>query len=298
MALDWDKLRVFYQAARVRNFSHAAEAMGLSQSAISRQVRALEESLRVELFRRHARGLQLTEHGEMLYKIVEQMRERLREVEEEIVAGKEKPFGRLCVTSTVGFGSHWLVPRLKGFVQAYPDIDLQILLTDEELDLNKREADIGVRFRVPPQLDLIQRSLPEVHYQIVAAPEYLAERGTPERLEDLDEHDLVVYGDTAPSSIRDVNWLVRAGRSHRAPRRPRLQVSSLFGVMLALQAGMGIGMLPNYMKPQEQGLRAILEDVKVPTFQVYLIYPGDLRNSKRVRAFCDFLATQIRGWDF
>ena len=298
MALDWDKLRIFHEVARIRNFSRAAEVMGLSQSAISRQIRALEESLDAPLFHRHARGLILTEQGELLHIATAKVVDRLREAEGVISSSKERPFGPLRVTTTVGFGSHWLVPRLKEFTDLYPEVGLQVLLTDEELDLGMRDADIAVRFRAPHQVDLVRRSLFVVHYHLAASPEYLAARGTPQSLSDLDEHDIVVYGETAPLGIRDVNWLMTAGHPAHAPRQPKLRVNNLMGVLLALQADMGIGMLPNYMAPAERGLTHILEDVQLPTFPTYLVYPEELRHSKKVRVFCDFLLQNMKNWSY
>ena len=297
-ALDWDKLRIFHEVARIRNFSKAAEVMGLSQSAISRQVRALEESLNAPLFHRHARGLILTEQGELLYQTTMKVAHELREAEGQSSSSKEKPIGSLRVTTTVGFGSHWLVPRLKEFTDLYPEIELQILLTDHELDLGMRDADVAVRFRAPHQVDLVRRSLFIVHYHIAASEGYLEKHGTPKRLEDLNDHDIVVYGENAPIGIRDVNWLLTAGSPSHSLRKPILRVDNLMGVLLALQAGMGIGMLPNYMVPAERGLVRILEDVEPPSFRSYLVYPEELRHSKRIRVFCDFLLEQMESWHY
>ena len=298
MAIDWDSLRIFHGVARVRSFSRAADVLGLSQSGISRQIRNLEAKLNTPLFHRHARGLILTEQGELLYNATAKVTDHLREAEGMISSSKEKPFGTLRVTTTVGFGSHWLVPRLKSFTDLYPEIELQVLLTDEELDLGMRDADIAVRFLAPHQVDLVRRSLFVVHYHISASPAYLEARGTPQTIADLDKHDIVVYGETAPLGIRDVNWLMTAGRPAQAPRRPKLRVSNLMGVLLALQADMGIGMVPNYMTPTERGLTHILEDVQLPTFPTYLTYPEELRHSRKVRVFCDFLLQNMKDWHY
>ena len=298
MPLDWDKLRIFHEVARIRNFSRAAEVMGLSQSAISRQIRALEESLSVTLFHRHARGLILTEQGELLYQTTANVADSLREAEGVISSSKEKPIGSLRVTATVGFGSHWLVPRLKEFTDLYPEIELQVLLNDEELDLGMRDADVAVRFRAPHQVDLVRRSLFIAHYHLAASQEYLAKHGTPKSLTELDDHDIVVYGENAPAGIRDVNWLVTADAPPNAPRKPKLRVDNLMGVLVALQAGMGIGMLPNYMAPEERGLVRILEDAQLPSFRSYLVYPEELRHSKRIRVFCDFLLQKVETWQY
>ena len=172
--MDWDKLRVFHAAAGAGSFTHAGETLGLSQSAVSRQVGGLEEDLGVPLFHRHARGLILTEQGEMLYRSAQRIFTELEATRTRLTDSREKPSGELRVTTTVGLGSSWLTPRLKEFLELYPDISLSLLLRDEELDLSMREADIALRLRQPTQPDLIQRRLFTVHFHAYASPDYTA----------------------------------------------------------------------------------------------------------------------------
>src|ERR1700751_1324175 len=120
--MDWDKLKVFHAAAEAGSFTHAGEQLGLSQSAVSRQVSALEESLAVSLFHRHARGLILTEQGDLLYKTVHEGFAKLNAVENSLTETKDNPEGPRRVTTTVAFGSVWLTSRLKEFIRAYPGI--------------------------------------------------------------------------------------------------------------------------------------------------------------------------------
>ena len=149
--MDWDKLRIFHAAAEAGSFTKAGGSIGLSQSAVSRQVGALEGELRVPLFHRHARGLILTEQGEMLYRTARDVIQRLEQTRLKLADSREKPNGELRVTANVGLGAHWLTPRLGEFLDLYPDIQVQLNLTDDELDLSMREADVAVRLRQPVQ---------------------------------------------------------------------------------------------------------------------------------------------------
>src|ERR687884_164387 len=192
--MDWDKLKVFHAAAEAGSFTHAGEQLGLSQSAVSRQVSALEQELSVPLFHRHARGLILTEQGELLYRTAHDVLMKLEAARTKLTDSREKPHGELKVQTTVGLGVHWLTPRLAEFVDLYPDIRITLITTEQELDLAMREADVAIRLRLPTQPDLIQRKLFTMHFHAYASPEYLKRFGTPRSHEDLDHHRLLVLG--------------------------------------------------------------------------------------------------------
>ncbi|MSO90366.1 MAG: LysR family transcriptional regulator [Acetobacteraceae bacterium] len=290
--MDWDKLRVFHAVAEAGSFTHAGETLNLSQSAISRQISALEENLSVPLFHRHARGLILTEQGETLNRTVREVFAKLAMTEALLTESKEKPAGRLKVTTTVGFGSSWLAPRLQGFLDAYPDISVTLLLDDMELDLAMREADVAIRFNLPRQPDLVQRHLMTMHLSICASAEYLKKYGVPQRVEDLDAHRLILFGSHHPP-VEDINWLAEAGRRPRSPRRALLEVNSILAMQMVIRSGLGIGALPDYLVEENDGLVRLLPDVKVPKVDVYFVYSDELRNSKRVAVFRDFLLARL-----
>ncbi len=290
--MDWDKLRVFHAVAEAGSFTHAGETLNLSQSAISRQISALEENLSVPLFHRHARGLILTEQGETLNRTVREVFAKLAMTEALLTESKEKPAGRLKVTTTVGFGSSWLAPRLQGFLDAYPDISVTLLLDDMELDLAMREADVAIRFNLPRQPDLVQRHLMTMHLSICASAEYLKKYGVPQRVEDLDAHRLILFGSHHPP-VEDINWLAEAGRRPRSPRRALLEVNSILAMQMVIRSGLGIGALPDYLVEENDGLVRVLPDVKVPKVDVYFVYSDELRNSKRVAVFRDFLLARL-----
>ncbi len=292
--MDWDKLRVFHAVAEAGSFTHAGDTLNLSQSAVSRQISALEEALQVPLFHRHARGLILTEQGESLNRTVREVFAKLAMTEALLTESKEKPAGRLKVTTTVGFGSSWLAPRLPIFLEQYAEITMQLLLDDTDLDLAMREADVAVRMHTPKQPDLVQRHLTAIEWHVCASPEYLKKFGTPKTAEELDAHRLILFGDHhAP--VADINWLAEIGRRPGSPRKALLELNSLRGMLVAAKAGLGIAAVPDYMHAETDGLVQVLADIKAPKVDVYFVYPEELRNSKRVAVFRDFLLAQLAG---
>ncbi|NNE87325.1 MAG: LysR family transcriptional regulator, partial [Silicimonas sp.] len=186
--MDWDKLRIFHAVADAGSLTHAGDVLHLSQSAVSRQIRALEESLNTTLFHRHARGLILTEQGELLFDATSSMTRRLDTAEARIRDSEEEVFGELRVTTTTGFGSLWLAPRLPQLYKKFPALKIDLNLEERVLDLPMREADVAIRMKEPSQADLIRRKLMTVNMRLYATPEYLAENGTPESIEDLADH--------------------------------------------------------------------------------------------------------------
>ena len=218
-SMDWDKLKVFHAAAEAGSFTHAGERLGLSQSAVSRQVSALEGELSVSLFHRHARGLILTEQGELLYRTAHEVFMKLEAARTKLTDSRERPNGELKVSTTPGIGVHWLTPRLGEFLDLYPDIQITLITTDEELDLAMREADVAIRLRQPTQPDLIQRKLFSVHFHAYASPDYLKRFGTPRTHEDLDKHRIMLLGGNVPPHFANRRWLLEVGRDGKEPAR-------------------------------------------------------------------------------
>ncbi len=292
--MDWDKLRVFHAVAEAGSFTHAGDTLNLSQSAVSRQISALEEALQVPLFHRHARGLILTEQGESLNRTVREVFAKLAMTEALLTESKEKPAGRLKVTTTVGFGATWLAPRLQQFLDQYPDVTMSLILDDSDLDLAMREADVAIRMHPPKQPDLVQRHLMSMEWHLCASAEYLRKHGTPTRPEELDNHRIVLFGEYRPP-VPDINWLAELGRRPGNPRRALLEVNSLQAMVMAMRSGIGITALPDYMAAEEEahGMVRVLPDVKAPKVDVYFVYPEELRTSKRVAVFRDFLLARL-----
>lgn len=294
---DWDKLRIFHSAAEAGSFTHAAEKLNMSQSAVSRQISALEENLGLKVFIRHARGLVLTEVGEQLFRTVHRMHWELQSVETQISDAQGEASGPLAVTTTVGFGSTWLASRLHEFAKTCPKVQLDIKLNDAELDLAMREADVAIRLHPPTQTEMIQRKLFTVHFHIYAATSYLEEFGRPENISDLDNHRIITFGDPVPSHLGDLNFLVRRGRPDSDPRHPSLKVNAISGMAHAVRTGMGIAMLPDYVV-EGANLETVLTDLELPAFDTFFVYPPALKNSMRVQVFRDFLVESSRKWAY
>jgi DNA-binding transcriptional LysR family regulator len=295
--MDWDKLRIFHAVAEAGSFTHAGETLNLSQSAISRQVSTLEESLKVPLFHRHARGLILTEQGELLYRTTHEVLGKLAMTAAQLTESKDRPKGRLKVTTTVSFGSTWLAPRLHEFLEAYPEIEINLLLSDQELDLGMREADVAIRLAIPRQADLVQRHIMSVQMRIYAAQSYLEKAGMPVRAEDLDDHRIIVYGNDIRPPVPDVNWLLKLGRSSRTMRKPAASVNNIYAIMCMIQSGAGLGALPSFIRPEKSELVEVLPELEGPIIDAYFVYPEELRASKRIHVFRDFLLRKVAEWN-
>lgn len=296
--MDWDKIRIFYSVAEAGSFTRAGDDLGLSQSAVSRQVSALERELRAPLFHRHARGLILTEQGDILFRAARDMRLRLENTRARLEETSERPTGELRVTTTVGLGSLWLVQRIAEFLDTYPDVRISLILTNEELDLAMREADVALRLRRPAQPDLIQRRLFSVHFHAYASTDYIRQFGEPKSVEELDNHRLLSFGGDQPAYLLSVHWLATIGRDGQAPRPVHLVVNNIPALRSAVETGAGIAVLPDYAVDGNTKLTRVLRDVEMPTLESYLVYAEEMRNVARVQAFRDFLVAKAQRWNY
>lgn len=288
--MDWDKLRIFHAVADAGSLTHAGDTLRLSQSAVSRQVRALEESLNTTLFHRHARGLILTEQGELLFDATSSMIKRLEAAEARIKDSEEEVFGELRVTTTIGFGSLWLAPRLPKLYEKYPDLKIDLMLEERVLDLPMREADVAIRMKEPSQADLIRKRLMSVHMRLYASPSYLAEHGEPKTIEDMRDHRLICQN---PRSAQVGAGLNLVQRLMTLDLPSMLTVNNYFGVLQAVIHNLGIGILPDYVTRDFEGVVRVLDDIESVEVPVYLAYPEELRQSKRIEAFKEFVQDEI-----
>lgn len=298
MPLDWDRLRIFHKVAKAGSFTHAADHLHLSQSAISRQISSLESEANVPLFHRHARGLILTEQGEILYKTVCEIADKVEGATDKLTDFRGSPAGPLKVTTTVGLGSAWLAVRLGKFIDMYPEIQIELFLTNREIDLGMREADCAVRLRRPQQSDIIQRKLFTVHFHVFASRSYIDRFGSPAGIDDLHNHRIIVWGGETPRYLEDVNWLLHAGMPAGEVREPVMRINSILAIKRVVQQGAGIALLPDYSIRQELGLVPVLTDSDMPSFDTYFAYSSELKNSARLHAFRDFLVEEASNWSF
>ncbi|SIS55632.1 DNA-binding transcriptional LysR family regulator [Phaeovulum vinaykumarii] len=292
-AMDWDKLRIFHAVADAGSLTHAGDVLHLSQSAVSRQIRALEDSLGTTLFHRHARGLILTEQGELLFEATSTMAKKLDTAAARIRDSEEEVFGELKVTTTTGFGTLWLAPRLVKLYERYPELKIDLMLEERVLDLPMREADVAIRMKEPSQADLIRKRLLNIRMCLYASPRYLARAGSPQRVEDMAGHRLICQNPVTPQVTAGAELAQRilAQEIHST-----LTVNNYFGVLQGVLNDIGVGILPDYLTADFPDLVRVLPSVESGEVPVFLAYPEELRQSRRVTAFRDFVQEEIMAY--
>ena len=296
--MDWDKLKIFHAVAEAGSFTSATVILNLSQSAISRQIQSLEEELKVKLFERHARGLTLTENGEYVYKTAHEVIGKLKEVETSLGDQKNKPSGKLTITTVRSFGTHWLTPRIQEFMKLNPEIEVELIFDDKELDLSTRQADIGIFMRRPKQLNYIQRKLIDINYHIYGSSDYLEKFGMPKTQNDLNKHRFISFGKGAPSPVFSPDWALKIGMKDNKKRKSVMKVNSVMGLLLAVESGVGLAALPDYLVFKSTNLIKVLPKEEGPITEAHFVYPQSLKNVARVTSFRNFLYSKISEWKF
>ena len=296
--MDWDKLKIFHTVAESGSFTKASTVLNLSQSAISRQIQSLEHDLKVKLFERHARGLTLTENGEYVYKTAHEVISKLKEVETSLGDQKNKPSGKITITTVRSFGTHWLTPRIQEFMKLNPEIEVELIFDDKELDLSTRQADIGIFMRRPKKLNYIQRKLIDINYHIYGSNKYLEKYGIPKTINDLNKHKFIAFGKGAPSPVFNPDWALKVGMKDNTKRKSIMKVNSVMGLLLAVESGVGLAALPDYLVFQSTNLIKVLPKVEGPITEAHFVYPQSLKNTARVQAFRNFLFSKISEWKF
>ena len=296
--MDWDKLKIFHAVAEAGSFTKATINLNLSQSAISRQIQSLEHNLKVQLFERHARGLTLTENGGYLFKTAHDVISKLKEVETTLGDQKNKPSGKLSVTTVVSFGTTWLTPRIQEFMELNPEMEIELIFDDKELDLSLRQADIGIWMRKPKQLNYIQKKIMDINYHIYGSTKYLEKNGYPKSTSDLNNHKFISYGKGTPSPVFNPDWVLKLGTKDQKKRKPIMKVNSVYGLLLAVQSGVGLAALPDYMTVSVPNIIKVLPQIVGPRTEAHFVYPQSLRNVARIQAFRNFLYSKISEWKF
>ena len=296
--MDWDKLKIFHAVAEAGSFTSATVILNLSQSAISRQIQSLEDDLKVKLFERHARGLTLTENGEYVYKTAHEVISKLKEVETSLGDQKNKPTGKITITTVRSFGTHWLTPRIQEFMQLHPEMEVELIFDDKELDLSTRQADIGIFMRRPKQLNYIQKKLMDINYHIYGSNTYLEKYGMPKSIADLNKHKFISFGKGTPSPVYNPDWALKNGMKDSKKRKSIMKVNSVMGLLLAVESGVGLAALPDYLVFQSKNLIKVLPKVEGPITEAHFVYPQSLKNVARVQAFRNFLYSKISEWKF
>lgn len=295
--IDWDKLRIFFIVAESGSFTQATARLELSQSAISRQVSGLEDRMGIPLFHRHARGLILTEQGELLFRTAREVFSELSMVQARITENVKLSQGALKIAATVGFGSMWIVPRLHKLLAQYPEIRITLTLSDNPVDLTIHESDLAISSSVTEDKYLVYHELCCWPLLIYSSRKYLLKYGVPLKPEDLDRHRLVVFNDQSKLPSDNVNWLLSLGTPPGVKREPYLSINNLYGIGRALENGSGIACLPPYVAGKCRDLVQILPEIDVPRVRFYVVTPRQLKGSKRIEQLSTFLMHEAREED-
>lgn len=290
--MDWDKLRIFHAVAEQGSITHAGEMLHLSQSAVSRQIHALEQTIGSPLFHRHPRGLLLTSEGEILFETTAQIVSRLNAATGQIRGVKEGVYGGLRVTTTVDFGLLWLTPRLPKLLALHPGLTIDLTMTEAVLDLPMRAADVAIRQREPKQADVIARRIWSASSGLFASKSYLERTGIPESRPDLARHILVRYSPQAPQPTEGLDWLY-ADKPGETALRARVVVNSQMGIYEAIRHGIGIGILPDYLA-KAGGFTRVLPEIRGPSIPLQFVYASEMRQSKRVAILKNFIDSELQ----
>lgn len=288
--MDWDKLRIFYVVATAGSFTSAASIINISQSALSRQILSLEHSIKTQLFHRHARGLVLTEQGEILFKYAKDIYNKMEKAQESLTQNKERPSGMLRINVPVALGTLYLAPIMEQFKSQYPDIEVHIICSDKQLDLSHLEADLAIFQHPSTHLGLIQKKISRQRVLAYASEEYLQRKGIPKVASDLDYHNLIVYERSA-NMDNDYNsdWLLSVGCAKGHERRPYMTINNVHGMYRMARSGAGVVALPEFTEDLPGDLKKVLSTEQGPEFDIYVVYPQEYKEVQKVQVFKDFL---------
>ncbi len=291
--MDWDKLRIFKAVAEAGSFTHAGENLNLSQSAISRQISGLETSLGLTLFHRHARGLVLTEQGEMLFQTTSEVFDSLQKVQMQLTDSRVLPEGPLTVTTVEFIASTWLAPQISSFKDLYPDIQLTMLLDDRVYDLNRRQADVALRLQKANHADLIEKHMTTIEFSLCASKTYLEKAGRPKTLNDFARHTMIGYPQNMHTPFLKPNWIFNRLGIDVVNNPNVILINSMHTRYTAVKNGTGISVLPRYIAHQDDDIEILFPELNIPAVDMYFVYPQERRNSKRISVLKEYLFKHI-----
>ncbi len=285
---DWDDLRFFLAVARSGSTLAAAKTLRVSQATVSRRITLFEEKLAVELFSRTPAGYALTARGEALVPAAEAVEAAAGHFGEAVGAEARKLSGLVRLTTVESAANSWVIPAVARLQQDHPEIQVEILTTDTNLDLARGEADIAIRFGPRPTHEaLIVRHLTELEECVYASRELATKLGRPENLAALSRYPLIVEN-SAPFS-RFARWLAEAVPEGRVVQR----VTSLSTAIAGIRAGIGAGVLPCIMGDDLKGLVRLMPPIPELTTACWMVATDQARRQPHVRAVIDAVVGHI-----
>lgn len=284
------------------NTTYAADRLGLSASGVSKAITRLEEELGVRLLNRTTRTVSLTDDGASFVERCRQILADLEEAETVVTRARAAPKGRLRVHMPVGFGRRVIGPTLSEFSRRYPELVLDVELSDRGIDLAEDGMDAAIVIGDPTDQRVIMRKLFEIRFATCAAPSYLARHGEPQTPNDLSKHQCLGYLLPYQGKYRDWQFRIGGRISHR-PISGNLNLNNAESTLDACMAGAGIAHMGTFIAAEAVAagkLKVILKSFAAPGPQVSLIYLPNRHLSARVRAFVDYITEAVPSmppWD-
>lgn len=286
-------MQVFVRVVEQGAFGRAADDLGLSRAAVTGAIGKLEKRLGVRLLNRTTRRLSLTDEGRSYYADCVRLLDQVAEAEDKLSGTRLAPRGRLRVSVPQSFGDRILYPALVRFMERYPDLGLELVVTDRTVNLVEEGIDCALRgAEIAADAELVARKLSSAYWVTCASPEYLAANGTPETIDDLAHHECIRF--ISPSTGRGRDWMfAENGEPRTWTPYGRMQLTSLDGAVDAAATGFGIAQVSDAVAFQallDGQLQAVLTDYIIPAPSLMFVYPGNRYLTAKVRAFNEFLA--------
>jgi DNA-binding transcriptional LysR family regulator len=289
--LEWGDLRYFLAFARAGSMQAAAKALGVNQSTVQRRIAELEERLGRRLVERHLTSYRLTELGEELRPAAEGIEAAVATFERRLAASDKGLTGTIRVTCGSILGDRLRrSPLIELFQSRYPGLQVELVISDRFLDLSKGEADIAIRAGEPRDEALVGRKIADAPYAVYASRAYVERHGRPERPEDIARHVVVGCGDPI-AHYPGARWL----RSVAPHASIATRSDNWPGLVLAVKSGAGLAALLAFQGDNDSELICVMNDINLVT-PYYLLMHRDMQHTPRVRAFADFVASEIKSF--
>jgi DNA-binding transcriptional LysR family regulator len=286
--MDWDNIRIFLSVARAGQFSAAASQLRIDNGTVGRRINALEKSLGVRLFDRQTTGSVLTAAGDRLYKTAEEVEAQLLRAQGDLSQSDVELSGAVRIAAPDGFTTLFLCSRLGHLKAKYPSLTVQLVPMSRTFSLSKREADVAITIERPDEGRLAVRKLIDYSLHLYAAKAYLAEHGSPQRLEDLQHHCVVTY-------VQDLIFADQLNFMPElyGPTYSRLECSTAVGQLEAVRGGAGIGILHDYAAQRDEQLQIVLPGTEFER-SYWIVTHLDMRELSRVRAISEFILAEVK----
>lgn len=290
------EMEAFASVVDLGGFTDAARKLGISKSAVSKHVASLEARLGARLLNRTTRRVSPTEIGLAYYDKARQVLERAIEADAMVSSMQATPRGSLRLSATTDFGTLHLSNALGDFLRQYPDITVNMVLSNRQVDIVSEGFDVAIRMGELADSSLRARKIAETNMRIIGSPKYFYEHGIPKRIDDLTRHKLLHFSNQSSGNV----WKITAPSGEKRLIRAggNLSVNDGQSLLQAAEAGLGIAYLPSFLYHEavkDGRLRIVLPELPVETLGIHVVYPPGLYTQPKLRAFIDFLAEHFRG---